>query len=276
MTDHYNTLGVARNANPDEIKKAYRRLAAIHHPDKGGDTAMFQKIQTAYETLSDPQKKQQYDNPNPFNGMQGGPFGGGAFHFDFGGPGGFQFHQNGFDMHDIFGQMFGGQRQGGFRPQQPSYRTTLHVTLEQAYRGDEQILQLQTHSGSHTIKINIPRGVDNGQSMRYDNLIKDTILLVEFRVHQHRKFERQAQNLHSVVDISILDLIVGTSIKFETISGKTLDVTVPANSQPGSRLRIANEGMPTNYGFGDQFILINPVIPDKIDSRIIDAINQFK
>ena len=70
--EHYQTLGVDRNASPDDIKKAYRRLAGQHHPDKGGDTATFQKIQQAYETLSDPQKKQEYDNPNPFGGMPGG------------------------------------------------------------------------------------------------------------------------------------------------------------------------------------------------------------
>lgn len=56
MSDHYQTLGVAKNATPEDIKKAYRRLAAIHHPDKGGDTAEFQKVQAAYETLSDPQR----------------------------------------------------------------------------------------------------------------------------------------------------------------------------------------------------------------------------
>jgi DnaJ-class molecular chaperone len=63
--DHYNTLGVAKNASPDEIKKAYRKLASQHHPDKGGDKAKFQEIQVAYDTLSDTNKRQQYDNPAP-------------------------------------------------------------------------------------------------------------------------------------------------------------------------------------------------------------------
>jgi DnaJ-class molecular chaperone len=64
MSSHYQTLGVAKTATPDEIKKAYRKLASKHHPDKGGDTATFQKIQTAYDTLIDPNKKNQYDNPS--------------------------------------------------------------------------------------------------------------------------------------------------------------------------------------------------------------------
>lgn len=270
MNDHYATLGVAKNATPEDIKKAYRRLAAIHHPDKGGDTAEFQKVQAAYETLSDPQKKQEYDNPNPF-GHRGGPnpFGGSGF------PGGFEFHMNGFDMGDIFGQMFG-QSPGSRGPQMPSYRTVVWVTLEQVFAGAEQVMQLQTHTGTHTVKINIPRGIDNGQSMRYDSLIKDSILLVDFRIHPHAKYERQGPNLHSILEVSVLDMIVGTTTKFATISGKVLDVTIAPNSQPGSRLRIQGEGMPINAGFGDQYLLLKPVIPDTIDSRIIDAIRQYK
>lgn len=264
MTDHYQTLGVAKNATPDDIKKAYRRMAAIHHPDKGGDTAEFQKVQAAYETLSDPQKKQQYDNPNPFGpGMQGGP-------------GGFHFSMNGFDMHDIFGQMFGGQRPPGYKPPPPSYRTTLWVSLEQAYSGAEQILQFQTHTGMQTAKIEIPRGVENGQQLRYDNLIKDSILIVEFRVHPNSRFERQGSTLMSIQEVNIFDLIVGSTFKFTTISGKELDVTIPPKTQPGGKLRIAGEGMPVNTVFGDQMILLKPFIPDTIDSRIIDAIQQFK
>ena len=67
MTDHYATLGIQRGATPDEIKKAYRKMASAHHPDKGGNKEKFQEIQAAYETLSDDNKRQQYDNPNQFN-----------------------------------------------------------------------------------------------------------------------------------------------------------------------------------------------------------------
>ena len=75
--DYYELLGVQPNATPIEIKKAYRKLAMKHHPDKVGDVEQFKKIQTAYDTLSDPEKKQQYDNPNPFENFRGGdPFAG--------------------------------------------------------------------------------------------------------------------------------------------------------------------------------------------------------
>lgn len=274
MTDHYQTLGVAKNATPDEIKKAYRRMAAIHHPDKGGDTAMFQKIQEAYDTLSDPQKKQHYDNPNPFGG--GNPFGGpSGFHFDFGGPSGFSFQHGGIDINDFFGGMFGGGRQYGRGPH-TSYKTTVYVTLEQIYNGDEQTLNINGPNGPQTFKLTIPKGIDNGATLRYENIIPNAILIVEFRVQPHSKYERDGVNLFSVHEINILDLIVGTAIKFKTLSGKELDVDVPPRTQPGAKLRIAGEGMPYQNSKGDQYILLKPFIPDIIDIRIIDAIKQFK
>jgi DnaJ-class molecular chaperone len=121
MSDHYQTLGVAKTATPDEIKKSYRKLASQHHPDKGGDTATFQKIQAAYETLSDPNKKQQYDTPMPpgfqqFNGM----------------PPGFEdiFNNMMGGRASPFGDIFGGQHKR--QPQPPMFRTTIEISLEQA------------------------------------------------------------------------------------------------------------------------------------------------
>jgi len=269
--DYYNTLGVDRNASPDEIKKAYRKLAAQHHPDKGGDTATFQKIQEAYDTLSDPQKKQQHDNPNPF--------GGGGFPGGFGGfggaPGGFHFNVNGFDMNDVFGQMFGGPF-GQRQPQKPQYKTTIWVTLEQVYNGGEQTLQFNTNGKNSTVKIQIPKGVENGGTLRYDNLIQDSILIVEFRVHPHNKFERNGVDLISEYEINVLDLIVGTTFKFTTLGGKTLDVTVKPKTQPNSMLRVGGEGLPRQQGYGDQLIVLKPYIPDIIDQSIIDSITRQK
>lgn len=264
MNDHYATLGVAKNATPEDIKKAYRRLAAIHHPDKGGDTAEFQKVQAAYETLSDPQKKQQYDNPNPFG--QSNPFGN---------PSGFEFHMNGFGMGDIFEQMFG-QRPFNGRPQQPSYRTLVWVSLGQVLTGDEVTVQLQVNGIVHTVKLSIPQGIENGQTIRYDNLIKDSILIVEFRIQPHPIFERHGLDLVAEQEVSVLDLIAGGSFKFTTLSGKELDVTVKPSTQPGSQLRIQSEGLSVGPDKGDQYILIKAVVPATIDASIIDAINKFK
>jgi DnaJ-class molecular chaperone len=259
--DHYKTLGVGRDASPDDIKKAYRKLASIHHPDKGGDTAMFQNIQTAYEVLSDPQKKQQYDNPQP-QGFGHNPFGGG-----------FSFSTGGMNIDDIFAQMFPNQRPPGFGGQQKQqYRTTIWVTLDQVYNGGEQTLQLQGPNGHQAIKVQIPRGIDNGATVRYDNLIPNGILLAEFRVHPHPIYDRQGHDLYAVHRINVLDLIVGTSFDFTTIDGKILQVNVKPKTQPDSILRIPNKGLPTQNGYGDQLILLKPFLPDMINPRITESI----
>ena len=261
--DHYQTLGVAKNASPDDIKKSYRKLASKHHPDKGGDTATFQKIEEAYRILSDPTQRQQYDNPmpqgNPFAGFQGG---------------GFNF--NG-DLNDLFGQMF--QQHNRRHPNTPhTFRTQVGVSLEQSYHGDTQYLNLQTPHGNHAITIQIPKGVSQGAQIRYENVIPSAILLVEFLVQSHLKFERRNNDLYCNHTVSVLDLIVGTEFEFTTISGKTLMVSIPPKTQPYMHLKIAGEGMPLQGTslYGDQIILIKPYLPDIIDSDITDSIMRSK
>lgn len=262
--DYYQTLGVGKTASPDEIKKAYRKLASQHHPDRGGDTATFQKIQTAYDTLSDPEKRQQYDNPMP-QGMNGFP-------------NGFEFHTNGFNINDIFEQMFGGRVRPNRQPHKQVFRTQVAVTLEDAYNGISQTLKLQTPTGLKVINIDIPRGTGSGDQIRYENLIENATLLVEFVVIPHLKFDRNGINLFSNQPISVLDLITGTSFEFTTISGKTLEVTVKPKTQPHMQLKIPGQGMPipnTNT-YGDQIILLKPFIPDIIDESIVQSILNSK
>ena len=103
-----------------------------------------------------------------------------------------------------------------------------------------------------------------------------SILFIDFRVLPHNKYQRQGTELICEQDISILDLIVGTSFKFTTISGKSLDVTIKPQTNPNSTLRIPGEGLPRQYGYGDQLIVLKPYMPDIIDNRIIDSIKNFK
>jgi curved DNA-binding protein len=257
MTDHYQILGVAKNATPDELKKAYRRLASIHHPDKGGDTAEFQKIQVAYDTLSDPEKRQQYDNPMP----KGNPFGAHT--------GGFHFNMNGFNMDDLFGHMFRQHHHNN-----NVFRTTFWISLEQVYNGGEEVLKLQTPTGMHMVRVNIPKGIMDGGQVRYEKVIESNDLIVEYRIHNHLKYERRMNDLYCNHSISVLDLIVGSSFEFTTISGKTLEVAVPPKTQPFMHLKLAGHGMPIQgtTAYGDQIILLKAYIPDIIDSRITDSI----
>lgn len=266
--DHYNTLGVQRNASPEEIKQAYRKLASVHHPDRGGDTAQFQKIQEAYDTLGDPRKKAEYDQPARggihFGPGFGGGFPGGAFSFNFD-------PVSGMDINDMFGHVFGQQR--NFKP---TYKTTIWISLEQVLNGGEQIIQLNTNTGNQVVRIQIPEGIENGSQIRYDNLIQEGTLIVEFRVHSHPKFERQGLDLVSEIEISVLDLITGKDIEFETLSDKKFIVTLKAITQPNTTLRIPKQGLKKHGIIGDQLILIKPVIPSNINKEIIDVINRYK
>jgi curved DNA-binding protein len=256
--DYYKILGVDRNATPDEIKKAYRKMAAKHHPDRGGDTAEFQKIEEAYRNLSDPQLKSQHDNPDPFGGGGGFP---GGFSFNFGGG-------NPFD--DLFSQFMGGQR----RQQQRVYTVSLWVTLEQVAKGTEEAVQFNTDRGIKTFSIKVPQGVEDGQQVRYQNLMPDGDLQIEFRVHRHQVFDRRGLDLYVTKEISVFDLILGTSITVSTILGETLEVTIPPKTKPGKTLRVHNRGLSANGRQGDQFILMSATIPDTISDELLSLLER--
>lgn len=265
--DYYKILGVNRNSSPEEIKKAYRKLAGQHHPDKGGDTAMFQKIQQAYDILIDPAKKQQYDNPNMFQN-----------NFEFNNP--FDMFTQSMNTNDFFAQFFNQNNPFGNsqRKSMQLFRTQLIISLEDAYYGKNQILKIQTPTGQQTINVEIPKGVRDNSQVKYENIIPNTVLIIEFRISKHLKFERNTNDLICNQQISVLDLIVGTTIDFTTISGKTFQVTVPPKTQPFMQLKIAGQGMPilgTN-GYGDQILLLKPFIPDNINIEITESILRHK
>lgn len=271
--DYYSILGVKRDADEDEIKKAYRRLAAKHHPDRGGSKEEFQRIEEAYRILSDPQQRHRHDaggghpfgaefhtgNPGDFPG--GSPFG---FQFNFGGATPFD---------DLFNGIFRGGAPGGPRAA-GVFRTTVHVTLEQVYSGGKQPLRFQTSSGSYNVSIDIPRGVGEGMQLRYDNLLPDGPLIVEFRTHQHLKFQRHGNDIHTNTRISVLELITGTNIDFTGLDGRTLSVVVPPGTQPTAALKINGAGLPqiNTPHCGDAYLNLKPYTPDNISQELIEAI----
>jgi len=265
--DHYQTLGVSPKADQKEIKKAYKKLAGKHHPDKGGDEAQFKLVSAAYQTLSDPQKRAEYDSPSPFGGggnpfQQGNPFG------------------------DIFGDIFGQRGQQQRQPQRPMYRTTLNVTLRQAYSGGQQALELNSQQGKKVVNVNIPKGVQTGQQTKYDNLVQpNSTMVIDFNVMNDSFFERHVHHLVCSHTISVLDLIVGTTFNFTTISGKVMKVKVAPGTQPNTQIKLGGQGMPiadprgpnvTSGQFGDQLILLKGVIPATIEQGIIDEIAKYK
>ena len=133
-------------------------------------------------------------------------------------------------------------------------------------------------NGPKIINIDIPKGIRDGSQIRYDKVIDNATLMVEFRITNDLRFERRDNDLYSNHSISVLDLIVGTNFDFTTISGSKVQVSVPPLTQPNMQLRVSGQGMPVfnTSMYGDQIILLKPYIPSKIDDEITQSILRSK
>jgi len=266
MTDYYSILGIPREASKEEIKKAYRKLAGQHHPDKGGDKNKFQEIQAAYDTLSDDQKRAQYNNP----ATQG-------FSFEFNGPG-----AAGFDLNSIF-NMFGAQVHqqqgfGGGRRQQHT-RMSLWITLQDVARGGRRTVTIGTaHSGAQAIEIEIPLGINDGDNVQYAGIGPgSTDLIINYRVHPNPKWQRNGLHLTMEQYVSIWDCVVGGDIEIQDILGNQISMTIPPYTQPGSLLRLKCRGLRTRKNQpGDLLIKIQARITTQIDPNLIEQIKQIQ
>ena len=259
MPDHYAALGVARTATPDEIKKAFRRLASQHHPDKGGDTKKFQEIQAAYDTLGDVTKRQQYDNPQPqFAGM----------------PGGAQFN-----MGDIFAQMFGGHPGfAGQHPRRNHMRMSLWITLKDVSTGGNRQVAVGSPQGQATIEIDVPQGINDGDMVQYQGLAPGgQDLVIEFRVHPHPQFRRDGLNLTLEYKCSVWDLILGGDTTVVNLDGTQLVVAIPPLTDNATTLRLRGRGLQDRKGnTGDLFVRLNAVLPKSITPELAQAIQQHR
>ena len=254
MKNYYETLGVKTSATQDEIKHAYRKLASQHHPDKGGDVAKFQEIEEAYRTLSDAEKRSQYDNPAPNFGSFGQ-------------------HSQGFDFEtifDIFGTRFGQGHQR--RPQ--TARMSLWIQLRDVAQGGRRTISVGTPSGTQAVDIEIPLGIDDGDSVQYPGLAPGGLdLIVSFRIHPDPRWFRNGLNLIAEHTATIWDLILGTDARIRDIVGTEILFTIPPNCQPGTALRLKGRGLRHRSGQqGDILIKIQARLPEKIDQELLDHI----
>lgn len=278
--DYYSTLGVGKNASQDEIKSAYRKMAMKHHPDRGGDEATFKKISEAYDTLSDPQKKEIVDlggDPNQQNrggsGFNQGPF---EFHFNTGGvpPG----------MDDIFGH-FG----FGSRPQRrnKTLNITVDITLLDVLTGKELNAEISIPGTGKRkmINISIPAGIEHGQQIRYEGMGDDSIrdlrpgdLIVNVGIMQHPKFRREHTNLILEHAISAWDAMLGTHTNVETLDGKMLTLTIPPGTNQGTILSCRGEGLPVmrTRNRGNLLVSIKVDIPKNLSQLQIEKIKEIK
>jgi DnaJ-class molecular chaperone len=262
MKNHYQTLGVEQTASPEEIKRAYRKLAGQHHPDKGGDTRLFQEIQAAYDVLGDANRRAEYDNP-AMGGMHfGAGFGGQPFNFD--------------TIFDIFGTRF---QHGGFQQQQRQQaRMTLWITLADVARGGKQTVSVGTAQGTQTIEIDIPVGLNDGDTVQYSGLAPGGgDLIIQYRIHAHPGWQRQGPNLILEQQVSIWDCILGAEVNVRDLLQNQLTVTVPPRTQPGTMMRLRGRGLPQRYGpAGDLFVRVQVAIPEHIDADLLHMIQEKK
>ena len=271
--DYYNTLGISKSASEADIKAAYRKMAMKHHPDRGGDEKKFKEVTEAYETLSDPQKKQMFDmgvdpNAQHTSYRQGSPF---EFHFNTG------------NFEDVFSNFgFGG------RPvrKNKTLNVNIEVTLEDILKGRVIDAEIGIPNGNkRLVNIEVPPGIENGQQIRYRGMGEHTLkdappgdLIVNVFVKEHPIFQRQGDMLMIKKFISPWDAMLGSDITIETIDKKTLTIGIPAGTQPDTVLSCRGEGLPNmrTKVRGNLLIKVQIEIPKNLSSEQKDAVEQTK
>ena len=270
--NYYDVLGVPTDASEADIKKAFRKLASQHHPDKGGDTNKFQQIQEAYEVLGDADRRHQYDHP-PRQGFTG------------------NFHDHQTFGDDIFAQFFGAGQRGGFnfrqgnmRMQNPDAMTNVMITLNECYHGTVKVLQF---NNSETLNLTIPAGTLPNTRMRLQGKCPNVAnpqappgdLIVTIQVQREGSYDLDGPNLIHYAEIDAISAMTGCDLPVRHINGSTIKLKVPAGTQHGAKLRVRNMGMPIpgQAGvFGDWYTVINIFIPKVTDPDTIDLLNKIQ
>jgi len=284
--DYYQVLGVAKGASEAEIKSAYRKLALKHHPDRNkGDKASeakFKEVTKAYEVLSDPSKKQQYDQfghnafeqgagqdpfgggGNPFTGGFGGQSGPFSYTYTTGGNGQDPF--GGFsDPFDIFEQFFGGGNPFGRQQKRPTY--SLSIEFMDAVKGVTK--KISMNGKTQTVKI--PAGIDNNQRVRFGEY--DVIV----EVRPDKRFKREGFDVVTEEEITFPQAALGTEINVETVEGN-VKLRIPPGTQPSTVIRLSKKGIPhvnSSSNKGDHYVQVKITIPKSLSTKQKELLREF-
>lgn len=282
--DYYKILGLKRDANESEIKHAYRRLARKFHPDVSKESnaeEQFKNIQEAYEVLKDPKKRKAYDElgSNWKAGQDFRPPPHWQHTESSGGEPFFTSEEMGGDFSDFFAHLFGGASGFNVRRDAPrkgrDQQAQINITLEEAFEGASKTFQLQMphldangqigHS-IRNIKVNIPKGVQQGQQLRLQGqglpgskgLNGDLYLTIH--ILPHPLYSLSNQDVYLTVPVTPWEAALGGKITVPTLGG-SVDLTLKALSHSGQKLRLKGRGMPGKSSTGDQYILLRIDIP---------------
>jgi curved DNA-binding protein len=294
--DYYQMLGLQRSATADEIKKAYRRLARKYHPDVSKEPnaeERFKEVQEAYEVLKDPEKRAAYDQLGSQwrQGEQFRPPPDWASGFEFRGapeqgrPGGTRFEFDGGDAQqfsEFFSSLFGGGAgspfagAGGRQRAARDHHARIDVQLEEAYRGGTRTLELQrpelksdghVELVAHQVKVSIPAGVVDGQSIRLAGQGEPAHgegragdLYLEVHIRPHRLYQLDGRDVTLPLPVAPWEAALGATVTVPTLGG-AVDLKIPAGAQSGTKLRLRGRGIPGQPP-GDEYVLLKVVLPE--------------
>jgi curved DNA-binding protein len=280
--DYYELLGLKKGATPEEIKKAYRKLAVKYHPDKNpGDKKAedrFKEINEAYAVLSDPQKKAQYDQ-----------FGSAGFHQRYSQEDIFrgfnandifrEFNLGGSD--DIFSRIFGmggGFRQGGGRSMSrkgQDFEMALVISFQEAFAGGEKRVAFNRDGKNEEISVRIPAGIDTGAKLRLAGKGGAGFgggpsgdLYLNVSVREDSRYSRDGVDILCKLQIPFSQACLGGSLEVPTLDG-VKRIKTPAGIQPDTKIRLKGLGFPKKGGAerGDFFVTATVAVPEALNAR---------
>lgn len=304
--DFYKMLGVSKDADDKEIKKAYRKLARKLHPDQNpGDKKAeekFKEVSEAYSVLSDPKQRERYDairqmsqggarfaagsgggGGGGFEDLFGGMFGGGApqgnvrFSTQGGGGGGFE---------DILSGLFGGGGGGGFSsgyrepPQQGAdLATKASITFKQAYEGTE----LKMTVGGKPLSVRVPAGVHDGQKLRVRGKGQPGSgggpagdIVVTINVAKDPVYSLDGKTLRVKLPITYEEAVLGASVEVPLPDGASVKVKVPKGTSSGKLLRVRGRGLRGKLGVGDVIVELSIVLPPEFTPEALELVEKLK
>ena len=249
--DYYSILGVSKNADEKSIRKAYKTQSMKHHPDRGGNNDTFSKINAAYDTLKDTEKRFLYDH------QQNAPK-----------------------------SNFNSRRNPNSRARNPDILLSVKIHLRDVMTGKDVLGNYVLSNGlNQTANIKIPPGIHHNDTLRFAGL-GDNInpsmprgdLYVKIQIQSHKIFKRENNHLRIVKKCSILDLLTGTDIQVETILGQSVKLKIPKGLNPGTILSLSGHGLPDLHSnkIGHMYVTIEGVTPNISDLELLQKVEEIK